>query len=557
MKITRGDTKRLKFQRRKKDTLEPITTIPDKLYFTVKYSENDDNFIFQKTLDNDIKFNAEDSYYYFTIKPSDTDNLPYINLFYDLQVNDKGVKKTIATGSLNVTEEVTFVSNESEYNAELQDNSDLCAEEIVTIEETDVIMNTDYDSLENKPSINDVELVGNKSLEDLGINIPDVSNFITKDVDDLTNYTATEDLERDYAKKDEIPSTNEFITKSVDDLENYTTTTDLEQNYLQKKDLKEPFKELSGDSINVWDLEQGNYVTTEKAYIYLQTGSSIEFNPRTMIIVSDKEDGKKQYEIIDNTGKVYTGSVASDGTPEENGNYSLDISKTLTYDNDFEYEVKEDFNPAHKQYVDSEVGDCYYTLDKNINEENDKQTIVNINAKDGSYSQVLCVDNIDLEMPIPTVDVLSANKGRDLNQRLSVLETKDIEEDTRIGKLEKEPLQVIEIDSEMSEDDKSSHTYPDLELNEEQIKIVMNNNISVLKVHYDITDTSNGTETDTLVFYTTIDDEKVISGVNTIHTIKINAIRRNDEGILVYHGTMMGNGEQYYTKVTLNATWKE
>lgn len=46
----------------------------------------------------------------------------------------------------------------------------------------------DYSELTNKPSINNVELNGNKTTSDLGIVIPDVSDFITKDVDDLTNY---------------------------------------------------------------------------------------------------------------------------------------------------------------------------------------------------------------------------------------------------------------------------------------------------------------------------------------------------------------------------------
>lgn len=57
---------------------------------------------------------------------------------------------------------------------------------------------SDYTDLTNKPKINNVELVGNKSLNDLGIQpagnyalkseIPDVSNFITNTVDDLVNY---------------------------------------------------------------------------------------------------------------------------------------------------------------------------------------------------------------------------------------------------------------------------------------------------------------------------------------------------------------------------------
>lgn len=48
---------------------------------------------------------------------------------------------------------------------------------------------SDYSNLSNKPKINNVELSGNKTTSDLGIEIPDVSNFITKDVNNLTYYT--------------------------------------------------------------------------------------------------------------------------------------------------------------------------------------------------------------------------------------------------------------------------------------------------------------------------------------------------------------------------------
>ena len=40
---------------------------------------------------------------------------------------------------------------------------------------------TNYLELANKPKINNVELTGNKTLEDLGINIPDLENYYTKD----------------------------------------------------------------------------------------------------------------------------------------------------------------------------------------------------------------------------------------------------------------------------------------------------------------------------------------------------------------------------------------
>ena len=40
---------------------------------------------------------------------------------------------------------------------------------------------TNYLELANKPKINNIELTGNKTLEDLGINIPDLENYYTKD----------------------------------------------------------------------------------------------------------------------------------------------------------------------------------------------------------------------------------------------------------------------------------------------------------------------------------------------------------------------------------------
>lgn len=53
---------------------------------------------------------------------------------------------------------------------------------------------SNYADLSNKPKINNVELNGNKTTSDLGIDIPDVSDFITKDVNNLTYYTKTSNL---------------------------------------------------------------------------------------------------------------------------------------------------------------------------------------------------------------------------------------------------------------------------------------------------------------------------------------------------------------------------
>lgn len=43
---------------------------------------------------------------------------------------------------------------------------------------------TDYEQLENLPKINGVELLGDKSTSDLGIKIPDISNYYTKEETD-------------------------------------------------------------------------------------------------------------------------------------------------------------------------------------------------------------------------------------------------------------------------------------------------------------------------------------------------------------------------------------
>ena len=82
---------------------------------------------------------------------------------------------------------------------------------------------SDYTNLTNKPKINNVELNGNKSLNDLGIQpkgnyaleseIPDVSNFVTNTVNDLVNY---------YTK------TETFTKQEVNNLISAITTMDIQ-----------------------------------------------------------------------------------------------------------------------------------------------------------------------------------------------------------------------------------------------------------------------------------------------------------------------------------------
>ena len=87
----------------------------------------------------------------------------------------------------------------------------------LTSDLSEVATTGDYNDLTNKPTI------------------PDVSNFITKDVNDLTNYTLTSNLStvatsgnyNDLTNKPTIPDVSNFITKDVNNLTYYTLTSNL------------------------------------------------------------------------------------------------------------------------------------------------------------------------------------------------------------------------------------------------------------------------------------------------------------------------------------------
>ena len=109
MEITRGDSGNYKFQR-KDENGNVITTIADKIYFTVKPNFKVFNATFQKTID-DMTFD-NDGTYHFTIDPEDTEKLEYGDYVYDLEVKNGDYKKTISKGIFKITEESTFVNNE-------------------------------------------------------------------------------------------------------------------------------------------------------------------------------------------------------------------------------------------------------------------------------------------------------------------------------------------------------------------------------------------------------------------------------------------------------------
>lgn len=87
---------------------------------------------------------------------------------------------------------------------------------------------TDYSKLENKPKINNVELVDNVSLDTLGIQ-PKGNYALESDIpepyDDSEIKKDIEDLQKNKADSTEIPDISNFITKDVDNLTNYELKT--------------------------------------------------------------------------------------------------------------------------------------------------------------------------------------------------------------------------------------------------------------------------------------------------------------------------------------------
>lgn len=105
MKFIRGDTFKFKFQRKDAND-EPILVKAQKLWFTVKKNYKTTEKLIQKTL-ADMTFDDE-GFYHITLEHDDTKNLKYKKYVYDIQVENSGIVKTIAMGTLELTNEVTF-----------------------------------------------------------------------------------------------------------------------------------------------------------------------------------------------------------------------------------------------------------------------------------------------------------------------------------------------------------------------------------------------------------------------------------------------------------------
>lgn len=108
IEFTRGDTCPLKFSLVDNEGNVLTLTASDELYFTVKDNFNTTTVKLQKTYgEGDITI-EEDGSYKLIIESEDTNNWNYGSYVWDLELISGDYTKTVAIGTLTLTNEVTF-----------------------------------------------------------------------------------------------------------------------------------------------------------------------------------------------------------------------------------------------------------------------------------------------------------------------------------------------------------------------------------------------------------------------------------------------------------------
>lgn len=190
---------------------------------------------------------------------------------------------------------------------------------------------SDYNNLENKPKINNVVLEGNLSLEELGIIIPDLKNYVTEDA---LNTALLE-----YAKKSDIPSIEGLLSEvKAQELYqpkgNYALKSDIPDTsgLASKDELKEAisnqkFKTINGQEItgegNI-EIQGGGSVTVDEAL------SETSVNPVQNKVITEKINAMNEL-LAQLDEKVFptTLSVSGGGTYDEGTSQTVMVSWKL------------------------------------------------------------------------------------------------------------------------------------------------------------------------------------------------------------------------------------
>lgn len=255
---------------------------------------------------------------------------------------------------------------------------------------------TNYLELANKPKINNVELTGNKTLEDLGINIPDLENYYTKDI---VNEALSKKQDTLIAGKNIIIN-GEVINAADDVIPTYILQTNIRPEYNKSVKFTDVYDDL-GKIINdnpgktvhlcLYIPANGRYVNSayygtvvcpdirtseasghifqpfmimnrNKARIILRLELDIDktVSPHKAVVRKFScDEGPTEYAVTKDIENVENRTMEMVMMMLEDSNNNF-LAKTNTT----EFVPTGDYNPATKKYVDDNVKT--YTAGENI-----------------------------------------------------------------------------------------------------------------------------------------------------------------------------------------------
>ena len=112
--LIRGDTGKYKINLVNQNNSQIILGDGDQLYFTMKESYENKDFVIQKYIGNGITL-GDDNKYHLLLNSEDTDGLDFKNYVYDVAVvigSEVKQKTTVKRGNFKIDYEVTHVGNE-------------------------------------------------------------------------------------------------------------------------------------------------------------------------------------------------------------------------------------------------------------------------------------------------------------------------------------------------------------------------------------------------------------------------------------------------------------
>ena len=244
---------------------------------------------------------------------------------------------------------------------------------------------SNYEELENKPKINDVELSGNKTLKELGINIPTKVSDLDNDSGFISSYTETDPTVPSYVKSISENDINNWNNKAnLSDI----PSNDFYTYYLEsrKSAFIEGYGGISSSDFPFFQNIINKYRNKNtKPCILLKANVSTKNNSSTCLLTnieySDSEVafygvafGLGSYTNIQSN--LYSASTMNIRFSVTTTNETITITngimcesfarKFLSTDNKISYTPTNDYNPATKKYVDDAISNTVGTIETTL-----------------------------------------------------------------------------------------------------------------------------------------------------------------------------------------------